>query len=61
MIRKVEEKELLQPFATRALSHRISIYADDVVIFLRPSTNDLNTMLELLQLFGIASGLKTNM
>jgi hypothetical protein len=37
MFRKATEEGLLQPLARRALQHRISIYADDVVIFLRPS------------------------
>jgi hypothetical protein len=61
MIKKAEEENLLQPLARRALQHRISIYADDVIIFLRPLTHDIDTMLELLQIFESASGLKTNM
>jgi hypothetical protein len=59
MINKAVE-DLLQPLARRALPHRISIYADDVVIFLKPSAGDINIILELLSLFGSASGLKTN-
>jgi len=42
------------------LQHRISLYADDVVIFLRPSASDIEITLDILQLFGEASGLKTN-
>jgi len=61
MIRKATEEGLLQPLARRALQHRISIYADDVVIFLRPSTDDINITMDILNLFGRASGLKTNM
>jgi hypothetical protein len=61
MIKKAEEENLLQPLAIRALQHRISIYVDDVIIFLRPLTHDIDTMLELLQIFESASGLKTNM
>jgi len=36
------------------------LYADDVTIFLRPAAADINLTLQLLQLFGDASGLKTN-
>jgi len=42
------------------LQHRISLYADDVVIFLQPSANDIRLTLDILQLFGEASGLKIN-
>lgn len=61
MIRKAVEEDLLQPLARRTLPHRISIYADDVVIFLKPSAGDIDITLEILQLFGQASGLQTNM
>jgi hypothetical protein len=51
----------LQPLVTRALSHRISLYTDDVVLFLRPTSSDIDLILDILQLFGEASGLKTNL
>jgi hypothetical protein len=60
MIKRAVEEDLLRPLARRALPHRISIYADDVVIFLKPIAGDINIMLDMLQLFGEASGLKTN-
>jgi len=60
MVKKAADDDMLQPLARRALQHRISLYADDVVIFLRPFASDLEVMLDLLQLFGEASGLKTN-
>jgi hypothetical protein len=43
------------------LHHRVSLYADDVVIFLHPAASDLNLALDILNLFGEASGLKTNL
>ena len=58
LVHRASEEELLQPLAIRALQHRISIYADDVVIFLRPTASDINITLDILQLFGEASGLK---
>jgi hypothetical protein len=36
MIKRAVE-DLLQPLSRRALPHQISIYADDVVIFLKPT------------------------
>jgi hypothetical protein len=54
------EEGLLQPLARRNLQHCISLYADDVVIFLQPSVSDISITLDILQLFGEASGLKTN-
>lgn len=60
MINKAVEEDLLQPLARRTLPHRISIYADDVVIFLRPSAGDIDTVMDILQLFGTVSGLQTN-
>ena len=51
----------MQLLARRALQHLISIYADDVVTFLRPSVYDIDIILDMLHLFERASGLKTNM
>lgn len=38
----------------------MSLYADDVVLFLRPSAADIDITLDMLELFGNASGIKTN-
>jgi hypothetical protein len=60
LVKRASEEGLLQPLARRNLQHRISLYADDVVIFLQPSVSDISITLDILQLFGEASGLKTN-
>ena len=60
LILKAEEEGLLQPLATRSLQHRVSLYADDAVIFLRPAARDINTTLDILHWFGEASGLRNN-
>ena len=60
MVKKAAEEDLLQPLARRVLQHRVSLYADDVVLFLRPSAADIGITLDMLDLFGSASGLKTN-
>jgi len=60
MVAKAAADGLLQPLSSRALQHRISLYADDVILFLRPEALDINITMSILQLFGEASGLKTN-
>jgi hypothetical protein len=60
MISQAADLGLLQPLSSRALQHRISMYADDVVLFLRPEANDIEVTMDILNLFGEASGLKTN-
>jgi hypothetical protein len=61
MISKAAELGLLQPLSHRALQHRISMYADDVVLFLCPEATDIQITMDMLQLFGESSGLKTNL
>jgi hypothetical protein len=61
MIAKAANEGLLLPLSTRALQHRISIYADDVALFLRPEARDISIIMDILNLFGEASGLKTNL
>jgi hypothetical protein len=51
---------LLQSLSSRALQHIISLYADDVVLFLQPEINDIEIITDILDLFGDASGLKAN-
>ena len=51
---------LLTPLAEMGLRHRTSIYADDVVTFLRPLERDLRVFARLLDDFGLASGLRAN-
>jgi hypothetical protein len=57
---KASEEGLLQSLSSRSIQHRLSLYVDDVVIFLRPAAFDIDLMGEILQLSGQASGLKTN-
>ena len=48
MVKKASEEALLQPLASRALQQRISLYADDVVIFLHPAAADIGVTLDVL-------------
>ena len=52
---------LLQPIAVQQVRHHVSFYADDVVVFLRPHILDLVSVRRILDLFGHASGLRTNL
>jgi hypothetical protein len=61
LITRATEAGLLQPLSSRPFKHRLSLYADDVVLFLRPATYDINTTTTILQLFKKAFGLHTNM
>ncbi|KAM0901257.1 hypothetical protein ACQ4PT_020090 [Festuca glaucescens] len=52
---------LLMRLATSGFRHRTSMYADDVVTFIRPSEGDLLTCASIVDDFGVASGLRTNL
>jgi hypothetical protein len=60
MISKAASEGLLLPLSRRAFKHRISMYADDVVLFLCPVVEDIEITMYILSLFGDATGLKTN-
>ena len=56
---KAEAEGLLLPL--HSTGHRLSLYADDVALFIRSEEEDLQITKELLQVFGEASGLRTNL
>jgi hypothetical protein len=60
LFNKAEEGGLLQQLSRGESLHRISMYADDVVLFLHPEPFDISVTLEILQLFGDASSLYNN-
>lgn len=57
---KASTEGLLQPLSSRAVNHRISIYADDVALFIRPAEEELQLTKTILDCFGEATGLQTN-
>jgi hypothetical protein len=59
LISEAENEGFLKPLALRTLQHCVS-YADDVVLFLHPVADDINLAMDILQLFGEASGLHNN-
>jgi hypothetical protein len=48
-------------YSAKSDHNRISLYADDVVIFLHPVASDFEITMDILTIFGEASGLETNM
>jgi hypothetical protein len=56
LIQKASDEGLLQQLSSGTLHHRLSLYADDAVVFLRSVASDINLVLEILRFFGEASG-----
>jgi hypothetical protein len=54
------KRGLLTPIGADPIRMRTSMYADDAVLFLRPLASDVTHLNELLQSFGKATGLCTN-
>ncbi|XP_071683699.1 uncharacterized protein [Lolium perenne] len=59
-IKKAVERQLFSNLAGMTQLQRISIYADDVVIFCKPLSSELEAVKAILQVFGEASGLCVN-
>jgi hypothetical protein len=57
---KAIELGILRRLARRDLVMSVSFYADDVVIFCHPDETELRAVRGILELFGQASGLRTN-
>lgn len=57
---KAGKEGLLQPLSNRVSDQRLSIYADDVALFIKPVEEELLLTKEILDIFGKASGLVTN-
>jgi hypothetical protein len=58
---KADECGLLHPLAGRNISQRVSMFIDDVAVFVKPVSEDLEVVREILRGFGVASGLQTNL
>lgn len=57
---KAVEVGLFQSLAAISPLQRVSVYADDVVLFVRPEEQELRAIREILDLFGEASGSHVN-
>jgi hypothetical protein len=52
---------LLQPLSHRVSGQRLSLYADEVALFIKPVEEELHVTKEIHNIFGSASGLQTNL
>jgi hypothetical protein len=55
-----EHAGLLMDLSPRTHVHQVSMYVDDLVLFLHPSTANTTITLDILHLFGEASGTPFN-
>jgi hypothetical protein len=60
MIKLTDSRGLFSPLRPRSIKQRVSLYADDVVIFLFPAVLDLIMIRAILDLFRQASRLVIN-
>jgi hypothetical protein len=58
---RATQEGLLQPMGKTPVRFRTSLYADDVAVFVKPNPRDILNLQNLLQSFGEATGLFTNM
>jgi hypothetical protein len=60
MLRTAEQAGVLSDLASIGLRSRVSLYADDVVIFAKATAVDLQVVWAVLDCFGVVSSLKAN-
>jgi hypothetical protein len=60
LFRAAESRGLLQGLEEAGVRNRLSIYTDDVVLFVKPLVDELNCVRLILDCFGEATGLVTN-
>lgn len=60
IIIKAHEARVLSNINGCSPMQRLSLYADDVVLFIKPIRSDLQFVKEILAIFGVASGLNVN-
>ncbi|KAM0914464.1 hypothetical protein ACQ4PT_011473 [Festuca glaucescens] len=60
LIAAANRQGILNKIGNRELHHRISLYADDVILFANPNLNEIDDIKNLLQLFGEATWLHAN-
>uniref|UniRef100_A0A452YCL7 Reverse transcriptase domain-containing protein n=3 Tax=Aegilops tauschii subsp. strangulata TaxID=200361 RepID=A0A452YCL7_AEGTS len=61
LLQRAMELGQLDPIPGRDLALRVSLYADDVIIFANPVKEEIDTLMSIIHDFGLASGLKVNL
>lgn len=60
LLQAAAEEEMIARLPGRGISMRVSLYADDAVIFANPVKEEVDALLHLLSRFGEATGLRLN-
>uniref|UniRef100_A0A8I6YX69 Reverse transcriptase domain-containing protein n=1 Tax=Hordeum vulgare subsp. vulgare TaxID=112509 RepID=A0A8I6YX69_HORVV len=60
LLQKATQLEILAPLPGRDITLRVSLYADDAVIFANPDKGEIDALLQVLRDFGHATGLHVN-
>ncbi|KAM3312047.1 hypothetical protein ACQJBY_032196 [Aegilops geniculata] len=61
LFHKGEQSNLFQPLSRWGIKHRLSVYAYDAVLLIKPEVLEAESTVQLLEAFGHASGLSCNM
>uniref|UniRef100_A0A8R7UGP9 Reverse transcriptase domain-containing protein n=1 Tax=Triticum urartu TaxID=4572 RepID=A0A8R7UGP9_TRIUA len=61
MFEQATRRGILEPLARSGVRQRLSIFADDVVVFIKPKPLELEISKRIFEMFGEASGLRINM
>ena len=61
LFQKATEVGVFSPYGNRAIKFHCSIYTDDVILFKHPSEQQARAIKEILELFGEAAILRTNL
>jgi hypothetical protein len=56
LVAAAENEGLLRPLGAPAIRHHCSLYVDDVIIFMHPDPPEAKAIMEILRIFGEASG-----
>jgi hypothetical protein len=61
LIRRADEWGLFRRLGSRALPHRASMYASDLILFVSPNATNLQLIIGILNMFEGPSGLRCNL
>ena len=60
LLSRATEMNMLQPLTGRDITLRLSLHADDAVIFTNPIREEIDMLMDILKNFGNATGLHIN-
>lgn len=61
LLQAATQHGMIQPLPGRDIKMRVSLYADDAIIFANPVQSEIEALMQILHDFGEATGLKINM